>query len=50
MLFYPAFPRPSQLSQIFRKVGVDLPEETFEKVWTLAAAEHKAGEVCVEII
>lgn len=46
--FHLFFPRPSQLSQIFRNVGVDLSEETFEEVWTLASEEHEAGEVCVD--
>lgn len=41
-------PPPPQLSQIFRNVGLDLPEETFEEVWRLASEEHEAGEVCVE--
>lgn len=41
-------PRPSQLSQIFRNVGVDLSEEAFEEVWTLASAGQEAAEVCVE--
>lgn len=47
-VFLSFFPRPSQLSQIFRNVGVDLSEETFEEVWTRASAEREAGEVCVE--
>lgn len=37
-----------QISEIFRNVGVDISEETFEEAWTLASMKRSNGEVCVE--
>ena len=39
----------SQIAEIFRNVGVDVSEETFEEAWKLASMKHQDGEVCVEV-
>lgn len=39
----------SQIAEIFRNVGVNISEETFEEAWKLASMKHPAGEVCVEV-
>ncbi|XP_054477768.1 EF-hand domain-containing family member B [Anoplopoma fimbria] len=38
-----------EIAEIFRNVGVDVSEETFEEAWKLASLKHPAGEVCVEV-
>lgn len=38
-----------QIAEIFRNVGVSLPEETFEEAWKLASMKQPSGEVCVEV-
>ncbi|XP_037640748.1 EF-hand domain-containing family member B [Sebastes umbrosus] len=38
-----------EIAEIFRNVGVDISEETFEEAWRLASMKHPAGEVCVEV-
>ncbi|XP_058503852.1 EF-hand domain-containing family member B [Solea solea] len=46
---YYFYPRSKQeITEIFRKVGVNISEETFEEVWQLASMKHPDGEVCVE--
>lgn len=45
---HPLHSRTSQIAEIFRNVGVDISEETFEEAWKLASMRHPAGEVCVE--
>ncbi|XP_024114067.1 EF-hand domain-containing family member B [Oryzias melastigma] len=37
-----------EVAEIFRNVGVDVSEETFEEAWKLASLKHPDGEVCVE--
>uniref|UniRef100_A0A3P9KRP5 EF-hand domain-containing protein n=1 Tax=Oryzias latipes TaxID=8090 RepID=A0A3P9KRP5_ORYLA len=37
-----------EISEIFRNVGVDISEETFEEAWALASMKRPNGEVCVE--
>ncbi|XP_070822313.1 EF-hand domain-containing family member B [Chaetodon trifascialis] len=38
----------NQIAEIFRNVGVNISEATFEEAWKLASMKHPAGEVCVE--
>ncbi|XP_010772350.1 EF-hand domain-containing family member B [Notothenia coriiceps] len=38
-----------EIAEIFRNVGVDVSEETFEEAWKLASMKHQDGEVCVEV-
>lgn len=38
----------SQIAEIFRNVGVNISEETFEEAWKLASMKQPNGEVCVE--
>nr|XP_046254821.1 EF-hand domain-containing family member B [Scatophagus argus] len=38
-----------EIAEIFRNVGVNISEETFEEAWKLASMKHPAGEVCVEV-
>uniref|UniRef100_A0A3B5ADA7 EF-hand domain family member B n=1 Tax=Stegastes partitus TaxID=144197 RepID=A0A3B5ADA7_9TELE len=43
-------PRTKQeIAEIFRNVGVDISEETFEEAWRLASTKRPNGEVCVEV-
>ncbi|XP_061573964.1 EF-hand domain-containing family member B [Cololabis saira] len=37
-----------EIADIFRNVGVNISEETFEEAWKRASAEQPSGEVCVE--
>nr|XP_033786560.1 EF-hand domain-containing family member B isoform X2 [Geotrypetes seraphini] len=37
-----------EVAEIFRNVGVNIPDDTFETVWKLAAQRHPKREVCVE--
>ncbi|XP_054636658.1 EF-hand domain-containing family member B [Dunckerocampus dactyliophorus] len=37
-----------EIAEIFRNVGVNISEETFEEAWKLASARHPKGDVCVE--
>ncbi|KAK1806369.1 hypothetical protein P4O66_004886 [Electrophorus voltai] len=37
-----------EMIQIFRNVGLDVAEQTFEEAWKLASMRHPTGEVCVE--
>ncbi|KAG7216483.1 hypothetical protein INR49_001969 [Caranx melampygus] len=37
-----------QIAEIFRNVGVNISEETFEEAWKLASMKQPNGEVCVE--
>ncbi|XP_037532634.1 EF-hand domain-containing family member B [Nematolebias whitei] len=39
----------SEIAEIFRNVGVDIPEETFEETWKLASMKQPNGEVCVQV-
>ncbi|KAM7382980.1 hypothetical protein PAMP_002670 [Pampus punctatissimus] len=39
----------TEIAEIFRNVGVNISEETFEEAWKLASMRHPAGEVCVEV-
>ncbi|KAI3361356.1 hypothetical protein L3Q82_013534 [Scortum barcoo] len=39
----------NEIAEIFRNVGVNISEETFEEAWKLASMKHPAGEVCVEV-
>ncbi|KAM9852048.1 EF-hand domain-containing family member B [Aulostomus maculatus] len=38
-----------EIAEIFRNVGVNISEETFEEAWKLASIRHPEGEVCVEV-
>ncbi|KAM6935605.1 EF-hand domain-containing family member B [Lycodopsis pacificus] len=38
-----------EIAEIFRNVGVNVSEETFEEAWKLASMKHPSGEVCVEV-
>ncbi|XP_007895767.2 EF-hand domain-containing family member B isoform X1 [Callorhinchus milii] len=38
----------SEIVSIFCAMGVDLPKESFDQVWELAAQKHPEGKVCVE--
>ncbi|KAG7469669.1 hypothetical protein MATL_G00131300 [Megalops atlanticus] len=41
--------RPKEeIARIFRNVGVDISEDTFEEVWKLASLRHPRGVVCVD--
>ncbi|XP_028327171.1 EF-hand domain-containing family member B [Gouania willdenowi] len=37
-----------QMEEIFRNIGVNVSEETFEEAWSLASDKHPNGDVCVE--
>ncbi|XP_026173079.1 EF-hand domain-containing family member B isoform X2 [Mastacembelus armatus] len=37
-----------EITEIFRNVGVNISEETYDEAWKLASMKHPAGEVCVE--
>uniref|UniRef100_A0A8C5EFQ5 EF-hand domain-containing protein n=1 Tax=Gouania willdenowi TaxID=441366 RepID=A0A8C5EFQ5_GOUWI len=39
---------PRSKRQIFRNIGVNVSEETFEEAWSLASDKHPNGDVCVE--
>ncbi|KAM4855369.1 EF-hand domain-containing family member B [Urocitellus parryii] len=39
-----------EIAEILCNIGVNLSEEEFENVWTLASKKHHRGEVCVENI
>ncbi|GAA6215415.1 EF-hand domain-containing family member B isoform X1 [Lates japonicus] len=39
----------TEIAEIFRNVGVDISEETFEEAWKLASIKQPDGEVCVEV-
>ncbi|XP_059195405.1 EF-hand domain-containing family member B isoform X2 [Centropristis striata] len=39
----------TEIAEIFRNVGVDVPEETFEEAWKLASMKHPAGECLLEL-
>ncbi len=39
----------TQIAEIFRNVGVNISEETFEEAWKLATMRHPAGEVSVDV-
>ncbi|XP_076593004.1 EF-hand domain-containing family member B [Chaetodon auriga] len=38
----------NEIAEIFRNVGVNISEATFEEAWKLASMKHPAGEVCVK--
>ncbi|XP_035019939.2 EF-hand domain-containing family member B [Hippoglossus stenolepis] len=38
-----------EIAEIFRNVGVEISEETFEEAWTLASMRQPDGEVCVQV-
>ncbi|XP_047455206.1 EF-hand domain-containing family member B [Mugil cephalus] len=38
-----------EIAEIFRNVGVNISEETFEEAWKLASTKNPSGEVCVEL-
>ncbi|XP_042346837.1 EF-hand domain-containing family member B [Plectropomus leopardus] len=38
-----------EIAEIFKNVGVNMSEETFEEVWKLASMKHPDGEVCVDV-
>ncbi|XP_026226129.1 EF-hand domain-containing family member B [Anabas testudineus] len=38
-----------EIAEIFRNVGVNISEETFEEAWKLASLKQPAGEVSVEL-
>uniref|UniRef100_A0A3Q2P5C9 EF-hand domain family member B n=1 Tax=Fundulus heteroclitus TaxID=8078 RepID=A0A3Q2P5C9_FUNHE len=38
-----------EIEDIFRNIGVDISEETFEEAWKLASMKQPNGEVCVEV-
>uniref|UniRef100_A0A3Q1GWY4 EF-hand domain family, member B n=1 Tax=Acanthochromis polyacanthus TaxID=80966 RepID=A0A3Q1GWY4_9TELE len=43
-------PRTKQeIAEIFKNVGVDISEDTFEEAWKLASMKQPNGEVCVEV-
>ncbi|XP_037129705.1 EF-hand domain-containing family member B isoform X1 [Syngnathus acus] len=37
-----------EIAEIFRNLGENISEETFEEAWKLASTRHPHGEVCVE--
>ncbi|XP_022621541.1 EF-hand domain-containing family member B isoform X2 [Seriola dumerili] len=39
----------SEIAEIFRNVGVNISEETFEEAWKLASMKQPDGKVCVEV-
>ncbi|XP_043972062.1 EF-hand domain-containing family member B isoform X2 [Gambusia affinis] len=42
-------PRTKQeIEEIFRNIGVNISDETFEEAWKLASMKKPSGEVCVE--
>uniref|UniRef100_A0A672F603 EF-hand domain-containing protein n=1 Tax=Salarias fasciatus TaxID=181472 RepID=A0A672F603_SALFA len=42
-------PRPKkEIAEIFKNIGVNISEETFEEAWQLASMTQPNGEVCVE--
>uniref|UniRef100_A0A8C9YGP1 EF-hand domain family, member B n=1 Tax=Sander lucioperca TaxID=283035 RepID=A0A8C9YGP1_SANLU len=38
-----------EIAEIFRNVGVNVCQETFDEAWKLASMKNPAGEVCVEV-
>ncbi|KAM9309946.1 EF-hand domain-containing family member B [Pholidichthys leucotaenia] len=38
-----------EIAEIFRNVGVNISEETFEEAWTLASMKQPSGDVCIEV-
>ncbi|XP_032430827.1 EF-hand domain-containing family member B-like [Xiphophorus hellerii] len=43
-------PRTKQeIEEIFRNIGVNISDETFEEAWKLASMKKPSGEVCVEL-
>ncbi|XP_075684731.1 EF-hand domain-containing family member B [Rhinoderma darwinii] len=43
--------RPKEeLAQILHNIGVNIPDNTFEELWKLAAKRHPKGEVSIETI
>lgn len=38
-----------QITEIFKNVGVNISEETFEEAWKLASMKQPSGEVSVEL-
>ncbi|XP_075322939.1 EF-hand domain-containing family member B [Odontesthes bonariensis] len=38
-----------EIKEIFRNVGVDVSDETFEEAWKLASTKQPNGEVCVQV-
>uniref|UniRef100_A0A3P8U8V3 EF-hand domain-containing protein n=1 Tax=Amphiprion percula TaxID=161767 RepID=A0A3P8U8V3_AMPPE len=43
-------PRTKQeIAEIFKNVGMDISEDTFEEAWKLASMKQPNGEVCVEV-
>ncbi|XP_034729091.1 EF-hand domain-containing family member B isoform X1 [Etheostoma cragini] len=38
-----------EITEIFRNVGVNVCQETFDEAWKLASMKNPAGEVCVEV-
>ncbi|NXA40103.1 EFHB protein, partial [Eudromia elegans] len=40
----------SEIEQILRNIGVNISDESFEKIWKQACRKHQRGEVCVESI
>ncbi|XP_077383682.1 EF-hand domain-containing family member B isoform X2 [Festucalex cinctus] len=38
----------NEIAEIFRNMGANIPEETFEEAWKLASMRHPNGDVCVE--
>ncbi|XP_030061886.1 EF-hand domain-containing family member B [Microcaecilia unicolor] len=45
--FFESRPK-EEVAEIFRNIGVNISDDTFEAVWKLAAQRHPKGEVCVE--
>ncbi|XP_061771451.1 EF-hand domain-containing family member B [Nerophis ophidion] len=37
-----------EIAQVYRNVGEDISEETFEEAWKLASTRHPYGSVCVD--
>ncbi|XP_068179079.1 EF-hand domain-containing family member B isoform X2 [Antennarius striatus] len=46
-LFHPRTKK--EIAEIFRNVGVNISEETFDKAWELASMKHPTGDVSVEV-
>ncbi|KAK5599174.1 hypothetical protein CRENBAI_024914 [Crenichthys baileyi] len=38
-----------EIEEIFRNIGVNISEDTFEEAWKLASMKQPNGEVCVEV-
>lgn len=38
-----------EISKIFRNVGLNISDDTFEEAWKLASMRNPTGEVCVEV-